>query len=254
MARKQKEEWKTYNSVFDNFTNRRIFLLASKGLFHELRSTVGPGKEAIVFSAAKTPRDADGAIAVKIYRLETAGFKKMYNYLRVDPRYPKLGKASVGDPRRRTIFAWTEREYRNLLLARDAHVRAPMPIAHKDNILLMEFIGHDFEQSPLLKKRAPHDPGAFFAQCLEMLERWTAAGMVHGDLSEYNIINHDETPVFIDFSHAAPLATPNAEDLLARDVKNLCAYFIKHGVAIDEPALLARMTALGRKAAERKGR
>ena len=241
MARKQKEEWKVYNSVFDNFTNRRVFTLSTQGYFPELRSTIGPGKEAIVFSAAKTSRDADGAIAVKIYRLETAGFKKMYDYLRVDPRFSKLGKTSVGDPRRRTIFSWTEREYRNLLLARDAGVRAPMPLAHKDNILLMEFIGHGFEASPLLKQARPHDPEDFAKKCFDMLEAWTRSGMVHGDLSEYNIINHDEEPIFIDFSHSAPLKAPNSRELLERDVQGLCTYFRKLGVECDAHSVMTRM-------------
>ncbi len=240
---KSKEEWKTYNSVFDQFTTRRIFELASKGYFHELRSQIGPGKEAIVFSAARSTKEEDGAIAVKLYRLETANFKNMYDYLRVDPRFSKLGKASVGDPRRRSIFAWTEREYRNLLIARDAKVRAPLPIAYKDNIMIMEFIGHGFEESPLLKKSPPDEENlqAFADECLDMIERFAKAGMVHGDLSEYNIINHDEEPVFIDFSHSMPLRSPNADVLLERDIKTVIGYFKKQGAKIDQEEYLKKL-------------
>jgi RIO kinase 1 len=153
----------------------------------------------------------------------------------------------VGDPRRRTIFSWTEREYRNLLLARDAGVRAPMPIAHKDNIMIMEFIGNGFEPSPLLKQSQPHDPEEFAEKCFAMIEMWTRAGMVHGDLSEYNIINHNEEPVFIDFSHSAPLVAPNSNELLERDVLNLCNYFKKLGVKMSEKELLTRMLKVEKK-------
>jgi len=237
MPRNSREEWKTYNSVFDNFTNRNLFKLGSQGYYTELLSIIAPGKEAVVFTAKKT----DGScVAVKVYRLETANFRKMFDYLRVDPRLPKLGKGSAaGDPKRRTIFSWTEREYRNLLLAREANVRAPMPIAYKDNILVMELIGDGSDASPLLKHQTPEDMRSFAEQSIEMLYAWAKAGMVHGDLSEYNIINHNEQPVWIDFSHSALLKAPNGVELLERDVKNLCAYFKKHGVAFDEKKVLA---------------
>lgn len=230
MARKSKEEWKTYNSVFDQHTNRLLFKLSSQGHFDELLSIIGPGKEAVVFTAKRK----DGHIvAVKIYRLETANFNKMYDYLRVDPRLQKLGKNTVGDPRRRTVFQWTEREYRNLLLARDAGVGAPMPIAHSHNVLIMEFIGEGETPARLLKQSTPDDVEDFAQKTFEALRKLTASGMVHGDLSEYNILNHDEEPVFIDFSHGAPLTAPNSIDLLRRDVDVLCKYFTKHGVKKD---------------------
>jgi RIO kinase 1 len=240
MPRPSREEWKTYNSVFDQHTNRLLFKLSSQGHFDELVTIIGPGKEAVVFIARKT----DGTtVAVKIYRLETANFSKMYDYLRVDPRLPKLGKTVVGDPRRRTIFQWTEREFRNLLLARTAGIRAPMPIAHSHNVLIMEFIGEDLEPAPLLKHSTPEDPEAFAQRCFELLGRWAASGMVHGDLSEYNILNDNEDPVFIDFSHGAPLKAPNSIDLLRRDVENLCNYFRKHGVKRDPDDVMKDMLA-----------
>ena len=229
MPRASREEWKTYNSVFDNFTNRLLFKLASQGHFDELLTIVAPGKEAVVFVATRKEERA----AVKIYRLETANFNKMYDYLRVDPRLQKLGKNVVGDPRRRTIFQWTEREYRNLLLAREASVRAPMPIAYSHNVVVMEFIGEGNQASPLLKHSPPDNPEEFAEETFAMLKRWTQAGMVHGDLSEYNIINHNEEPVFIDFSHSVPLKAPNSMELLKRDVENVCNYFRKMGVKRD---------------------
>jgi RIO kinase 1 len=232
MVRDSREEWKTYNSVFDNFTNRLLFKLASQGYFDELRTIIAPGKEAVVFIAGAK----DGSpVAVKIYRLETANFNKMYSYIRVDPRYQKLTNRQ-----RQVIFSWTEREYRNLLLAREANVRAPMPIAHNSNILVMEFIG-DEEPSPLLKHATPQNPQQFAADCFLLLERWAAAGMVHGDLSEYNIINHHEEPVFIDFSHSVPLKAPNSRELLERDVKNVCNYFRKLGVNKDEKEMVREL-------------
>jgi RIO kinase 1 len=241
MPRPSREEWKTYNSVFDNFTNRNLFTLSTQGYFDELLSIVAPGKEAVVFTAKKV----DGSIvAVKIYRLETANFTKMFDYLRVDPRLPKLGKKSVGDPRRRTIFSWTEREYRNLLLARNAGLHVPMPIAYKDNILVMEFIGEDAEPAPLLKQSSPDNPEEFAEKCFANLKALTKSGMVHGDLSEYNILNHNEEPIFIDFSHGILLKAPNSHDLLERDVINVCNYFKKFGVNKDPKAYFKELLSI----------
>lgn len=229
MPRPSREEWKTYNSVFDQHTNRLLFKLGSQGHFNELKTIIAPGKEAVVFIAGR----GEGNAAVKIYRLETANFSKMYDYLRVDPRLPKLGKTVVGDPRRRTIFQWTEREYRNLILAREAGVRVPTPIAHSHNILVMEFVGDEDTPAPTLKQSPPEDVEDFAEQTFDMLKRLVQSGMMHGDLSEYNILNYNQEPVFIDFSHGAPMKAPNSVELLKRDVENLCNYFRKHGVKRD---------------------
>jgi RIO kinase 1 len=201
-----------------------------------LLSIIAPGKEAVVFTATTADKRT---VAVKIYRLETANFSKMFDYLRVDPRLPKLGKNTVGDPRRRTIFSWNEREYRNLLLAREAGLRAPMPIAYDHNVLVMEFVGEGEIAAPLLKKQTPDDMEAFAKDCIDQIIRFAKAGMVHGDLSEYNILNHNEEAWIIDFSHSVPLKASNSEELLKRDIMNVCAYFRKHGVACDNDAIFA---------------
>ena len=130
MAKKTKEEWKIYKNVFDNFTLLNLHKLSSQGHFDELTSPVALGKEANVFSAVK----GSGRIIVKIYRLENCNFNKMYSYIAPDPRY-----AGVKKRKRLVVLSWVQREYRNLLKAREV-IRVPTPIAVKDNVLLMEFI------------------------------------------------------------------------------------------------------------------
>lgn len=245
MVRNSREEWKTWQGVFDQFTEKLLFRLSGQGHFDHLRSIISPGKEAVVFVADR----GEEQVAVKIYKLETAKFSKMFGYLRVDPRLSKLGKGGIGDPKRRTIFSWVEREYRNMLLARNAGVRVPMPIAYKDNVLVMEFIGHEAVPAPLLKYAAPDDPELFAAEVFDMVEAYAKAGFVHGDLSEYNIINQDEQPVLIDFSHSAPLKAPNSKELLERDIHNLCVYFERQGVRLDRKELMERMIKAGQAAA-----
>ncbi len=88
----------------------------------------------------------------------------------------------------------------------------------------MEWIGHG-TAAPVVKNHPPDDPEAFGEQCFREVARLKHAGYVHGDLSEYNILNYDEQPVLIDFSHMTLLTAPNSKELLERDMQNLERYF-----------------------------
>ena len=176
-----------------------------------------------------TARKTDGTfVIVKIYRLEACNFNKMHEYIRQDPRYIGMAKS-----RRKTIFSWVQREYRNLLKAREA-IRVPTPMAQKDHVLVMELIGHDDCVSPMVKDLPPEHPEQFLDAIIDAIRRlWRDAGIVHGDLSAYNVLNHDEQPVIIDFSQATTTETHGAKELLERDVRNVCAHFAKLGVKKD---------------------
>lgn len=229
MVRNNREEWKTYGNVFDQFTNRLLFKMAGQGFFEELKHTVAIGKEANVFIADKE----DGFVAVKIYRLENCNFNKMHQYIRQDPRYIGLSNS-----RRKTIFSWAQREFRNLLKAREV-IRVPTPIIHKEHVVVMELIGHGNEPSPLLKDSPPENPEEFTNKIIENIKvLWHEAKLVHGDLSEFNIINHDEEPIFIDFSQSTVTESHDALELLERDIFNLCRYFKKLGIDKDYKKLL----------------
>ncbi len=67
-------------------------------------------------------------------------------------------------------------------------------------------------------------------------------GLIHGDLSSFNILNCEETPYFIDFSQATVVETPNAEELLQRDIRNIARFFRKLEVTTDEKEIFKRVT------------
>lgn len=220
--KKSKEEWKVYKNVFSESSRKNIFKLKSEGHFEELASPISIGKEANIFSA----RTKDGKmVVVKIYRLENCNFNKMFEYLATDPRY-----LSIKKNKRQIVFAWTQREYKNLLLAREA-VRVPTPITFKKNIVVMEMIG---EPAPMLKDAIPEDPENFLRLVVKNFENMKKNEIIHGDLSEFNILNHEEKPVFIDFSQATIKRSPNARDLYERDKKNIKRFFNK---IMDEKAI-----------------
>lgn len=216
MPRKSREEWKVYKNVFDEFTIRLIFKLSSQGHFEELKSPISIGKEANIFSAVRK----DGKkVIVKIYRLEACNFNKMYDYIKYDPRFSEVKKN-----RRKVIFTWVQREYRNLLKAREAGVRVPTPLACTDHVLVMEFIGNE-EPAPKVKDLKPENPKEFFSKIIEYMRlMYQKGGLIHGDLSEYNILNFNENPVFIDFTQGTIIKSPRADELLERDIKNICKF------------------------------
>lgn len=222
---RSREAWKTYGNVFDSFTNKLLQKLSTQGYFVELKTSIALGKEANVFGGVNEQGDF---VAVKIYRLENCNFNKMYSYISQDPRYMDL----KGD-KRRIIFAWTQREYRNLLKARE-YIRVPTPLAFKDHVLITEFIGEDGNAAPQLKDVDLEDPQSFLDEIVLMMSQlFQQANLVHGDMSSFNILVHNDEPIFIDFSQATAVDSSNAPDLLRRDIEVICNHFQRLGVQSD---------------------
>lgn len=217
-SRKSREEWKIYNNVFDQFTTRGIYELSSKGYFKDLKSSLALGKEANVFTAEKDDGDL---VIVKIYRLENCNFNKMYSYINADPRFTGLD-----NQKRKIIFSWVQREFKNLSLARQK-CRVPTPIVHKNNILVMSFVGYEDYAAPPLKDAEPENIESFYKEVISQIKNLISTGVVHGDLSEFNILNHDELPVLIDFSQGTSIKAFDAKELLERDMRNVTNYFKK---------------------------
>ena len=228
MSNKNRDIWKVRHNVFDLFTLRTIDKLASKGVFDELKSAVSLGKEANIFTA----RRGTELVCVKIYRLESCDFKKMYDYIRQDVRFQDLKHQ-----KRQVIFAWTQREYRNLMKMREAGISAPTPIAFLNHVLVMEFIGEGDVPAQKLKDFLPENSVHFFSLVLKEMQQLWKQQMVHGDLSHYNILNHNEKPIFIDFSHSTTKQSPIYTELWQRDIKTIAQFFAKQRVTIDAAQL-----------------
>ena len=227
---KLRESFKTYKNVFDEKTLRVLFKLESEGYFEDLASPVSIGKESNVFTA----RRPDGTyVILKIYRVNVADFKRMYRYIAADQRFEGLS-----NQHRKVIFAWAQREYRNLLIASKAGANVPVPYAVRDNVLVMEMIGEKNHPARRLKDSKPKNVKKFSDKLIHDVKLFCNAGFVHGDLSEYNILNYNDEPYIIDFSHGINLDAPNADKLLERDVQNLCRYFSKFNIKLDVKKIL----------------
>jgi RIO kinase 1 len=212
--------------VFDRSTLMVVYELMNKGTINEIHGVIRAGKESRVYWG-KTKEGIE--LAIKIYLIVSAEFRKgLVKYIEGDPRFK-----DVKHDTRSLIFAWAQKEFKNLELASRAGVRVPRPIAVKNNVLVMEFIGENGEGAPSLKEKSPKNPEKVYETLLVYLERlYKKAGLVHGDLSEYNIMVWRGRPVLFDVSQAVPLVHPMADFLLRRDLTNLNRYFGRLGVKV----------------------
>lgn len=212
------EDLKVSAEVFDRFTLLTLYELSNKGYIDVLYGTIKTGKESNVFLA----KDQTGRnVAVKIHRIVTSDFKAMNKYIEGDYRFKNIKKT-----RRSTILTWVEKEYKNLEIAFEAGVRVPEPIVSKNDVVIMDFIGEDQIAAPMLKDSAI-DRNTVYKDLIENVKKLFAADLIHGDLSEYNILIHKDSPYIIDISQGVPKSHPMAEELLERDVRNIARVFGK---------------------------
>ncbi|MDD4567701.1 serine/threonine protein kinase [Methanoculleus chikugoensis] len=229
---------KVRDDVFDEVTLIALYKLVHKKLISAIGGPISTGKEANVFYGERNGR----GLAIKIYRIQTANFKAMTEYLAGDRRF-----SSVRGTRKGLIFAWTKKEFSNLARAHDAGIPAPEPLAFDRNILLMEFLGQDEMPYPQLRNADVEDYGAVYREILGYVERlYREARLVHADLSEYNILYH-EKPYLIDMGQAVTLDHPRASAFLVRDIKNLNRYFSRYCDVRDEQEIIKTLVGTGRR-------
>ena len=174
---------------------------------------LGVGKEADVYTAL-TPGGEE--VAVKFHRLGRMSFRKT-----------RVKRSYVED---RMHISWlyqsrlaAKREYRALKLVYEAGVSVPRPIAQNRHVVVMGMIHGD----ELVEYVDVGDPQSVLLDILDNVRKaYLKAGVVHSDLSEYNVIlKPDGTVLIIDWPQYVTRRHPNAEDLLARDVRNIVKYF-----------------------------
>jgi RIO kinase 1 len=226
---------KTMDEVFDTSTLLSIEKLISNRTIDYIDFPISTGKEGNVFLGI-TPQET--SVAVKIFRISTATFKHINQYLEGDPRFQSIHKS-----RRDITYAWTSKEWKNLQILQDIGVRAPIPIKKNNNVLVMEFIGSDRQAAPLLKNVDPQNPKKIFSDIIKMIEKmYVKASLIHGDLSPYNILYYDHKPYLIDLGQGVLKEHPNADIFLRRDIHNIISYFNKYKNDADEQEIYENIT------------
>jgi RIO kinase 1 len=225
----------TVEEVFDQTTRLVVFDLLNSGILYEVNGAISSGKEAKVYWATtKTGND----LAVKIYLTSSAEFKKgMLKYIEGDPRFKNIKRDT-----RSLMALWAQKEFRNLREATEAKVPVPKPIAVKSNVVVMEFMGKTGIPAPSLKEQSPKNPERAYKLIITYIKRlYKKAKLVHGDLSEYNIMMWAGKPLLFDLSQSVSIEHPMADYMLNRDLVNLNRYFSRLNVNVTPVEELHKM-------------
>jgi RIO kinase 1 len=227
--RKDSDQRKVLEEVFDRSTLVAVEDLVRRGDLADLNGVVNAGKEARVYWGVV----GDGEPrAVKIYMVSSAEFKKRMVYIAGDRRFGRLPSGS-----RETINLWVQKEFKNLKLADSSGVRVPRPFAFHRNILVMEYIGEPPRPAPTMAE-TDVDEGDLHWVVDSVKRLYRSAGLVHADLSEFNVFKRDDERVLFDFGSAVLKSHPRAQEFLLRDVTNMVRFFRKRGLNPPDPASL----------------
>ncbi|HEX3001718.1 MAG TPA: RIO1 family regulatory kinase/ATPase [Methanoregula sp.] len=195
-----------YALVFGGYDTLALASLTQKGTISALGSQIGVGKESVVYDALGL-----GPVAIKFHRIGMRSFSSA----RLNREYMEEGHCPWLVASKRSA----EREY---LALKTLHpkVNVPLPIAQNRHAVVMSLIeGGILNRSPL------ESPIETLDEILENIRIAYMAGVIHSDLSEYNILVENGKCVFIDWPQWIGTDHPNAEAIVGRDVDNILAYF-----------------------------
>ncbi len=220
-----------------------------QALIVDVLSQVKGGKEASVYRCAAHPSVGAPLVAAKVYR------PRKFRNLRNDKRY-REGRSLIDidgkTPKERDTrlkramdkgsafgsqmahTSWLMHEYTTLERLHKAGGAVPRPIASSENALLMQFQGDAGMAAPTLHEVGlePDEANALFVEAMRNVELMLQFGLVHGDLSAYNILYWEGQITLIDFPQVVDVAhNPHAREILFRDVARVCDYFSRQGVA-----------------------
>lgn len=218
-----KELFKVYNEVFDNRTLRVLEKFRNE-YFDEIEYCISTGKEANVFRASTKT----GFVAVKIFRTYTSSFDKMTDYIIGDPRFKAIKKK-----KHEIVNVWCKKEFRNLSKAYESGVSVPKPMAFKNNVLVMEFIGENSIPSRLIKDIIINNPQEYYDKIIINVKKLYKANLIHADLSEFNILDYKNKPVLIDMGQSVLKEHPNSMIFLKKDIHNINKFFEKKAKIIN---------------------
>ncbi|OAA72298.1 serine/threonine-protein kinase RIO1 [Cordyceps fumosorosea ARSEF 2679] len=241
---KDKADRATTDQVLDAPTKMTLLQMINGGFVSEIHGAVSTGKEANVYGAILVDHDADPDAApavthraVKVYKTAILVFRDRERYIAGEHRFK--GGFDKGNTRK-MIKLWALKEFRNLRRLHAAGVPCPEPVALKQNVLVMGFLGdrrgwayprlHD---AALSGDDVDEQWHRLYVQLLGLVRRmWRVCRLVHADLSEYNLLYHDGRIFVIDVSQSVEPDHPRALEFLRMDIKNVGDFFRRRGVRV----------------------
>ena len=208
----------------------RLQPLLEDGLIDDVTRQLMSGKEAMVFVVTC----GDEVRCAKVYKeANKRSFRQSVDYTEgrkvKNSRQARAMQKGSKYGRESQEAAWQSAEVDALYRLANAGVRVPTPYNFYEGVLLMELVtDNDGNAAPRLNdvQLSAETAREYHAFLIQQVVKMLCAGIVHGDLSEFNILVGSDGPVIIDLPQAVDAAGNNhAKSMLARDVNNLSAYF-----------------------------
>jgi serine/threonine-protein kinase RIO1 len=227
----------------------------TQALIEDVLALVKGGKEANVYLCKATPHLPVTHIAAKVYRprqFRNLRNDKMYREGREllnglglpvkdrDNREMRAVRNKTNFGAELTHISWLMHEYVTLQRLHTLGAAVPLPVGVGDNAILMDFVGAPSQAAPVLHGVAltRSEAQSLFAEVMRNIELMLQHGMIHGDLSAYNILYWDRRVTLIDFPQVTlSESNHNAYRIFQRDVRRVCEYFAMQGVACQPSAL-----------------
>lgn len=224
-----KSDRATSEQVLDPRTRLILFKLLSNGYLAEIDGCLSTGKEANVYYA----RGEEGQeYAVKIFKTSILVFKDRDIYVSGEYRY-RNGYCKSNP--RKMVKTWAEKELRNLKRLASAGIPCPTPHLLKSHVLVMDFLGQDGWCAPRLKEvKLSLDEWleCYTTLSMDIRKMFHECNLVHGDLSEYNLLWHENRVKIIDVSQSVEQSHPFSNEFLRKDVSNVTMFFRKQGLQV----------------------
>jgi RIO kinase 1 len=209
------------------------------------------GKEAEVFVVERRLDGRSNLLAAQRYRdLKQRAFRNDAAYRADRNLGPKAHREQraidKGTRQGLALHAhlWAAHEFDTLSKLWSAGVAVPYPVQRLGTEVVLEFIGDEDEGAMRLVQArvTPAERDALLEQAVALLRNMTAVGVVHGDLSPYNLLVWRDRLFAIDLPQAVhPNRNPNGLDFLHRDVTNVLGWFARKGAQVDAEALFAEL-------------
>lgn len=228
-----KTEKATSTLALDPRSLLMLLKMVDNNKLESLSGVVSTGKEAVILHAlggATEDLTVPEECAIKVFKTTLNEFKTRDKYIAQDYRF--RNRFSKQNPRQ-IIHMWAEKEFHNLRRMRRARLNCPEVVLLKNHILVMSFIGTNGNPAPKIRDASltTEEANLAYKQTVSMMQTlYRQCRLIHGDLSEYNILWHGGQCWYIDVSQAVEPTHPNALEFLYRDCCNVYNFFGRRGV------------------------
>ncbi len=233
---------------------RPDWVVTSRGAVDTDLGILKTGKEADVFLVERAdPHDPDGGVVMAAKRYRTTEHRTFHRAAAyTEGRSMKRSRDERAIKRKSTFGRlvaqgeWAVSEWNALNRMWELGVPVPYPVQVDGTEILMEWVNVDGETAPRLAQTRPDRPllEDFFEQLRDALALMVQDGVVHGDLSAYNILARADRLVIIDLPQFVDLVgNPQGFDFLLRDCRNVCGWFGSRGLDVEGDELFADLMA-----------